>query len=258
MPLYVGTSGWQYAHWRRRFYPPDLRQASWLEHYAERFQTVEINNTFYRLPPASTFEAWRVRSPDDFVFVPKVSRYLTHIRRLKDPREPAALFMERAIHLGPKLGPLLIQLPPNLGAEPERLEQTLRAFPSDVRLAFEFRHDSWFTDEVRSLLESRNAALCLADRKSKLASPLWRTSDWAYVRFHQGTAFPRPCYGRGALWTWVQRIAELWSSNEDVFVYFNNDPEGCAIRDAIVFAQLATRVGLEPTRVPSSREVSVG
>lgn len=257
MSLFVGTSGWQYRHWRRTFYPDGVPQARWLEYYAERFQIVELNNSFYRLPPRETFEKWAVRSPDDFVFAVKMSRYLTHIKKLKEPAEPVARFLDHAAGLGRKLGPVLIQLPPTLRTDPEALDDTLARFPSTIRVAVEFRHDSWWNDDVRSILESRGAALCLADRHSKPFSALWRTTDWTFLRFHEGEATPHPCYGRTALQTWTKRLAEGWGTEADVYVFFNNDPRACALRDARVFAGIAARAGFEPTRVPPAGDVEL-
>jgi uncharacterized protein YecE (DUF72 family) len=257
VPVLVGTSGWQYAHWRGRFYPEGLGQARWLEHYADRFATVESNNAFYRLPETSTFEAWAARTPPDFVMAVKASRYLTHVRRLREPEEPVHRLLARARHLGRKLGPVLLQLPPNLQADPEALDRTLRAFPGGVRVAVEPRHGSWFSDEVRDLLSERGAALCLADSPRR-RTPLWRTAGWTYLRLHQGTATPPPCYGRRALASWAGRLAELVGPDADAYVYFNNDPAGCAVRDAGVFARAAARAGLRPTRVPAAGEVRVG
>lgn len=234
-----------------------MRQADWLEHYAARFQTVEVNNAFYRLPEASTFEAWAQRTPDDFVVAVKMSRYLTHIKRLADPEEPVARFMDRARHLGSKLGPVLLQLPPNLAADVDRLDHALAQFPDGVRVAVEFRHPSWFTDEARGVLERRGAALCLADGPRR-KTPLWRTTEWGYVRLHEGRASPRPCYGRQALSGWAGRLASIWTDAEDVYAYFNNDTLGCAVRDAAVFNAAIRRAGLTPTRTPPTREVRVG
>ena len=257
MPVWIGTSGWQYRHWRERLYPQGLAQARWLEHYAARFATVESNNAFYMLPDREVFERWRERTPADFCWAVKVSRYLTHIRRLNDPDEPVERFVRNASGLGEKLGPVLLQLPPSLRLEREKLAQTLDRFPDDVRVAVEFRHDSWYTDEVRRLLEERQVALCLVDRRGR-RGPEWRTASWGYVRFHTGRATPPPCYGRTALATWATRLARLWSAAEEVFVYFNNDPRGCAPRDAVWFAAACRKAGLEPTRVPSVRDTPVG
>jgi uncharacterized protein YecE (DUF72 family) len=248
----VGTSGWQYASWRGPFYPEKLPQSQWLEHYAQQFATVEVDNTFYRLPEAETFGAWASRTPADFTVALKASRYLTHIRRLREPRDPVATLMGRIDSLGDKLGPVLLQLPPTLRIEPERLAETLAAFPDRVRVAVEFRHDSWYADPIERLLADRGAALCIPDRAGKALSPLWRTAAWAYIRFHEGRAAPAPCYGPRALHSWIQRIRSLWDERCDVFVYFNNDGHCCAVRDAREFARLAAREGLRVTRVPEA------
>jgi uncharacterized protein YecE (DUF72 family) len=252
--LYVGTSGWQYRDWRDSFYPRELAQSGWLRHYADRFATVELNNSFYRLPERATFDAWRAATPDDFVLAVKMSRYLTHIRRLRDPEEPVRRFLERAGGLGEKLGPVLVQLPPTLQVDLARLADTLDRFPPGVRVAVEPRDDSWFEEELRTLLEDRGVALCLADSPRR-ATPVWRTAGWGFVRFHEGLATPRPCYGERALATWADRIASLWDDRADVFCYFNNDARACAVRDAVTFAGLAVRAGLRPTRVPAAGEV---
>lgn len=216
-----------------------------------------MNNAFYRLPETSTFEAWAARTPPDFIVGVKVSRYLTHIKRLKDPSEPVARFMERAGRLGGKLGPVLLQLPPTLRQDIGALDETLRQFPSSVRVAVEFRHDSWFTDETYSLLTARNAAFCLADSPHR-RTPVCRTADWGYIRFHEGRAAPRPCYSRAALDSWAHRLADLWDDSADVYAFFNNDPEGCAVRDARVFAGSVRRAGHSPSRVPDTAETRVG
>jgi uncharacterized protein YecE (DUF72 family) len=255
MTVWIGTSGWQYGDWRPAFYPPRLPQARWLEWFSERFATVESNNAFYRLPDGDVFAAWRDRTPDDFVMAVKMSRFLTHIRRLREPEEPVKRFLDRATCLGAKLGPVLLQLPPQLRADLGRLRETLAEFPSSVRVAVEFRHDSWYTPEVRTLLEERGAALCLADRRGP-QTPLWRTADWTYLRFHEGRATPRPCYGRAALDAWARRLADGFGDAE-AFVYFNNDPRSCAIANAIEFAGAVRRAGLEPSRVPPRAAVRV-
>jgi uncharacterized protein YecE (DUF72 family) len=257
MPLLIGTSGWQYADWRDRVYPTGVPQRLWLEYYAERFDTVEVNNAFYRLPERATFEQWRERTGEGFVVAVKASRFLTHVKRLADPEEPVARLLERAGGLGDRLGPILLQLPPNLRVDLGRLDRTLRCFPPSVRVAVEPRHDSWFSEELFDLLEERSVALCLADSPHR-RTPLRRTTDWGYVRFHQGRASPSPCYGRAALTSWARRLAELWPPSADVFAFFNNDPLGCAVRDAARFAGMSRRAGLEPTRVPSVRCVRVG
>ena len=256
--IWIGTSGWQYKSWRERFYPPDVPQTRWLEFYVKHFQTQELNNSFYRLPRAEAFAGWRERTPDDFVMVVKMSRYLTHIKRLKEADEPVARFMDRAQHLGPKLGPVLIQLPPTLTNErlPE-LDHTLSLFPSHVRLAVEVRHDSWYTDATYEVLRKYNAAFCLADSPWRY-TPVVRTADWGYLRLHAGDADPHPCYSEAALEKWAETLAAEYGPDPDVFVFFNNDPEGCAPRDAILFAQACDRLGLPRTRVPELGNVRVG
>ncbi|MEV4189373.1 DUF72 domain-containing protein, partial [Streptosporangium canum] len=156
----VGTSGWQYSDWRGVLYPPALARRLWLERYGESFETVENNNTFYRLPPRRTFEDWRDRTPDTFVMAVKASRFLTHVKRLKDPEEPVERLLAAAGGLGTKLGPILLQLPPTLTADPGRLGACLRCFPADVRVAVEPRHASWWSDPVREVLSAHGAALC--------------------------------------------------------------------------------------------------
>ena len=258
--LWVGTSGWQYRHWDGTFYPRELPNRRWLEFYSRRFRVVEVNNTFYHPPPAATFSKWRDATPPDFVVAVKMSRFLTHLKRLLDPEEPVQRFMERAVRLRPKLGPVLVQLPPRFGVDVARLARVLEIFGSDwpgVRVAVEFRDDSWYVDEVRELLERHGAALVLADSPRR-RQPFWRTADWGFVRFHEGRATPRPCYGERALRSWVERIEELWGPRGEVFAFFNNDPRACAIRDAVVFARLAERAGLAVTRVPAPDEVRLG
>ena len=243
MTLLVGTSGWQYRDWRGGLYPDGLAQRAWLGHYADRFATVEVNNAFYRLPERPTFERWREQTPDGFVVAVKVSRYLTHVRRLRDPAEPVARLVDRAAGLGDRLGPYLLQLPPTLRAEPGRLDACLRAFPAGARVAVEPRHDSWWSDEVRAVLEQHSAALCWADRGGRPLTPLWRTAPWGYVRLHEGTASPRPSYGRSALASWLDRIDDAWpgARRADVFVYFNNDHGGAAVRNARTLVRMADR-----------------
>ncbi|HET9733239.1 MAG TPA: DUF72 domain-containing protein [Acidimicrobiales bacterium] len=250
MSVLIGASGWQYRSWRGVFYPERLAQRLWLEHYATAFQTVEVNNTFYRLPPASTFAAWAQRTPDDFRVTVKASRYLTHVRRLREPEDSVRRLMDAAEPLGTKAGPVLLQLPPDMRAAFDALERTMRAFPPGVALAVEPRHPSWFEPRLRRLLEARDAALVLADRGSTPVAPLWRTATWGYLRLHEGRGAKSPCYGPTALRSWARRLADMYGSDADVWVYFNNDPRGCAVHDARAFARHATREGMHPTRVP--------
>jgi uncharacterized protein YecE (DUF72 family) len=248
MAIRIGTSGFMYEHWRRRFYPPSAR-GSELEFYAQTFDTVELNVTFYRMPPSSTFRSWAARVPDGFLFAVKASRYITHVRRLKDPRPSVEFLVERASELGPHLGPILVQLPPDLELNLAALEETLDAFPASIRIAVEPRHASWFVEDVRRALTERNVALCVADRRGPI-TPLWRTADWTYLRFHVGRATPRSCYTPRALEAWAGRLETGWGRDAAGFVYFNNDHNGCALRDASVYARALDDRGVELTNLP--------
>jgi uncharacterized protein YecE (DUF72 family) len=254
MPMWIGTSGWQYRDWRGVLYPAGVPQRRWLEHYARQYQTTENNNSFYRLPSRDTFESWAGQTPGDFVMTVKASRYLTHIRRLRDPAEPVARLLAAAAGLGPKLGPVLLQLPPTLKADPGLLDACLKEFRATggpgLRVVVEPRHDSWWTDETRQLLAAHDAALCWADRRGRPVTPLWRTASWGYLRLHEGAARPWPRYGPQALHTWVTRLAEAWPDQADVYAYFNNDPGGAAVLNSARFARLARQAGRTVTRVP--------
>jgi len=234
MAVLVGTSGWQYDDWRGRFYPSDLPKRAWLSSFASRFPTVEVNNSFYRLPSAETFRRWREETPDGFVMAVKASRYITHVRRMRDCREPVKLFWSRARGLGSRLGPVLFQLPPRFPADPDRLSSFLRVLPRTMRAAFEFRDPSWETKEVFGILDAAGAAFVLADRP-RARIPEVVTGGWSYVRFHQGRELA-PGYPRAKLRRWTERIRSLPA--RDVFVYFNNDTGGAAVRDALTLTEL--------------------
>jgi uncharacterized protein YecE (DUF72 family) len=250
----IGTSGWQYRDWRGLFYPPKLPQRLWLEHYEEFYATVESNNAFYRLPEHATFEKWRERTPPDFRWAVKASRFLTHIKRLREPEEPVGRLMERAAGLGDKLDTILLQLPPTLKADADLLRECLAQFPPGTRVAVEPRHGSWWTDEIRALLERYGAALCWADRDEQPIAPLWRTADWGYLRFHHG--FENWRYRPETLQLWAERLAQTWTDDEDVLVYFNNDPGGAATIDSVVFAEAVRRTGRTTTRVPTADQAT--
>jgi uncharacterized protein YecE (DUF72 family) len=175
------------------------------------------------------------------VMAVKASRYLTHVRRLRDPAEPVRRMLDVFAGLGDRLGPVLIQLPPNMKADPELLDGTLSQFPPAMRVAVEPRDASWWTDEIKDVLTARGAALCWADRAGEPVTPLWRTADWGYLRFHEGTADPWPRYTDQALQTWADRVASTWSGSAPVYAYFNNDQNGAAVLDAARFAQLSAR-----------------
>ncbi|MGW3540581.1 DUF72 domain-containing protein [Nocardia niigatensis] len=248
--MFVGTSGWQYADWREIVYPPRTGQRRWLEVYARAFATVELNAAFYRPVARKTFEGWRERTPADFVMAVKASRVITHYRRLGDVEVPVEKMIDAARGLGDRLGPILIQLPPTLAAAPDRLDSVLGLFPAGLRVAVEPRHDSWWDDRVRAVLEAHNAALCWADRLGKPITPLWRTADWGYVRFHEGPGRSAPRYPERVLGEWVRRIEDAWDPALDGYVYFNNDAGGAAVRDAIRFGALAAAAGRAVSRIP--------
>jgi uncharacterized protein YecE (DUF72 family) len=236
--LLVGTSGFDYKDWRGSFYPRFIKSGDRLAFYADHFDTVELNVTFYRMPAASAFRGWRDAVPEGFVFAVKASRYLTHIRRLVDPEQPVEFLMERAGELGDRLGPILLQLPPSLEIDLDRLERTLEAFGREVRVAVEPRHNSWFVPELCDVLRRHEAAFVLADRRGPI-TPLWSTSGWTYLRMHQGSATPRPCYGERALRSWAERLAELpGGAGQNGYVYFNNDHRACAVKNAAEFEEL--------------------
>lgn len=256
MTVWIGTSGWLYRHWRGRLYD-GMPQSKWFDAYVEAFDTVELNVTFYRQPKPEVFDAWARRVPEGFLYAVKASRFLTHIKRLREARESVDILMAGASRLGQHLGPVLIQLPPDLEVEIERLDETLAAFPAGVRLVVEPRHKSWFIDDVYAVLRRHGAALCWADRRRPL-TPEVETADWGYVRFHSGLASPRGCYREGELESWVARIARGWRPDGDVFAFFNNDYHGCAPRDAGLFGLIAASAGLQPTRTPDPETLPVG
>jgi len=225
----IGTSGYQYDHWRGTFYPRDLPKRRWFEHYAQHFDTVEINNTFYHLPAASTFDAWREAAPRDFLYALKFSRYATHLKRLKDPQEPIERFVGLAKRLGICLGPILVQLPPGFAVDEVRLAGFLDAAPRDRRWAVEFRHESWLCEDVYAILERQGVALCVHDML--LDHPRRITAPWTYLRFH-GDRYAGS-YSSQFLSALARRMQELLAQGIDVYAYFNNDEQGHAVRNAL-------------------------
>jgi uncharacterized protein YecE (DUF72 family) len=228
----IGTSGWVYPHWRGIFYPEGLPTRSWFAFYAQHFDTVEINNTFYRLPRPEAFLAWRDQAPAGFVYAIKASRFLTHVKRLKDPEAPLDNLLSRARGLGPRLGPILYQLPPRWLCNLERLRGFLRALPSDLQHVLEFRDPSWCNEEVRALLTQAGAGFCIHDMPGH-AWPDWVTGRVAYFRFH-GPAEARyaGCYSPAFLRRTAERIRALQRKGHQVYAYFNNDWQGHAVRNA--------------------------
>jgi uncharacterized protein YecE (DUF72 family) len=241
---YIGTSGYQYDHWKGVLYPEDLPKDRWFETYAEHFDAVEINNTFYHLPEAETFTEWGERAPDGFVYTLKYSRYGTHIKRLKDPQQHVDVFLERAKLLGDSMGPILVQLPSKWRADPERLEGFLSAAPSEHRWALEFRDPRWLCQEVYEVLEKHRAALVIHDLIQE--HPQRVTGDWVYLRMHgQGETGQ---YTHQKLAGMAQRIAQWLDEGLDVHAYFNNDPHGYAVEDALNLKRYLQRRGAEVGR----------
>ena len=231
-PVHVGCSGWNYRDWRGRFYPPGVPPRRWLEHYAGVFGTVEVNSTFYRLASEAAVASWVEQTPPGFVFAVKASRYLTHVRRLRDVSRGVRRFYGplRPLERAGKLGPMLWQLPGNFGRDDERLGGLLQRLPSG-RHCFEFRHPSWFAGPVFELLRAHEAALVIGDHPERPFQPHEITAGWTFVRFHYGSRGRNGNYSRAELETWRRRIA-AWRSRVEVFAYFNNDWQGYAPRNA--------------------------
>ena len=235
----IGTSGYVYADWRRRFYPVDVAGREWLGFYAGRFPTVELNSPFYRLPRAVTFRAWAEAVPPDFVFAVKASRFLTHIKRLREPGPPLSLFMKRAKGLGARRGPILFQLPARFHLSLERLDEFLAALARRriTRAVLEVRHASWLVDEVYERLARANVALCLHDWKEQpVEGPV--TADFVYVRRHGSRRRYGGSYTERALQRDAARIRGWLRDGRDVFVYFNNDGRAAAVRNALRLTEI--------------------
>jgi uncharacterized protein YecE (DUF72 family) len=235
--IWIGTSGYVYRHWRKGvFYPVGLPVREELAFYASGFATVELNNPFYRLPTAEMFSRWRETTADDFQFAVKASRYITHVKRLRNVADELALFLERARHLGPKLGPVLFQLPPTQQLDLPRLAEFLALLSSGQRWVLEFRHASWHANEVYRLLAEHEVALCIPVGGG-LHPDRITTAAFTYLRMHRGSE-PRGGFTAEELKTWAARVRALSSVGKDVYVYFNNDWEGFAVRDAMTLREL--------------------
>jgi len=229
---YIGTSGWHYDHWQERFYPKTLTKTKWLEFYASHFTTVELNNTFYRLPAETAFTTWYDSSSPNFTFAVKVSRFITHIKRLKNSQEAVENFITRAKILGDKLGPLLYQLPPNMHRNDQVLESFVSILPQDMKHVFEFRHQSWLEDKVFEILHKHNISFCVFDMPD-VSCPLVATADFAYIRFHGSTGLYFSCYSDEELADWAKRLTNLARNLKAIYIYFNNDAEAYAVRNAM-------------------------
>ena len=243
----IGCSGWQYKHWRGNFYASELPLKRWFEHYASVFDTVEINNSFYRLPQTSTFADWGHRAPLRFLFAVKASRFLTHMKKLKEPEGPLDLFFSRARALGRHLGPVLYQLPPGWKLDIARLEHFLHVLPRDVRHVVEFREPTWYDDRVLALLERHRVALCLHDMPGSATGRL-RVGPFVYVRYHGASGRYDGSYPEDRLEGWAEWLGSQAAAGADVYAYFNNDMGGHAPRDAQTLRRL-----LAPRPVAAAR-----
>ena len=230
--VFIGTSGWAYNHWIDVFYPEDLKQKDWLDFYIKHFSTVELNASFYHLPKPKTFSNWREKTSKDFIFAVKASRFITHVKKLRNCKEPWQRFIDAAKNLKENLGPILFQLPPFLKANPKVLEDFLEILSKKKYLyTLELRHKSWFCDEIYKILKKYNVALCIAD------SPHWPTeeiitSNFVYIRFHGGQILYGSEYSLKELKAWARKIKKWLKQKLDVYVYFNNDAQGFAVKNA--------------------------
>jgi uncharacterized protein YecE (DUF72 family) len=236
----IGTSGWNYDHWLGTFYPKGTRQQDLLAAYADSFDTVEINRTFYKLPSREAVAAWREQSPAGFLFAAKASRYLTHMKKLKDPQEPLERFLGCVEALRKKLGPVLFQLPPRWRVNAERLETLLEQLPRRHRYAFEFRDPSWHDDRILELLSKRRAAFCIFDLAGE-RSPIEVTAGFVYIRLHGPGGPYQGSYDGRTLSGWARRIADWSEAGKDVWCYFDNDEKGYAPRDASRLKEMIDR-----------------
>jgi uncharacterized protein YecE (DUF72 family) len=236
--IHIGCSGWNYRHWRGAFYPDRLPVKRWFAHYAEHFDTVEINNSFYRLPSAETFDAWREQAPAGFQYAVKANRFITQAKKLKDCAEPVARMMVPTRHLGATLGPVLYQLPPRFRVNLPRLEEFLTLLPSDLTHVFEFRDPSWLTQDTLALLDVHNASFCVHDMPG-LATPRWASGPIAYIRFHGTASKYHGRYTDEMLLGWLDWMIEQRDAGREVWAYFNNDIDAHAIADALTLKAMA-------------------
>lgn len=235
--IHIGTSGWHYEHWKGVFYPEGVSGDGLLGYYTGKFHTVELNNTFYQLPRETTLRHWRDMAPVGFIFSVKASRYITHMKKLKDPEEPLSNFLGRIEALGDRLGPILFQLPPRWRSNPERLSSFLKILPEGFRYAFEFRDPSWFKGEVYAMLREHGAAFCIFDLAGML-SPRETTAEFVYVRLHGPAGAYQGQYDDATLADWAGTFSRWSKKGHEVFCYFDNDEAGYAARDALRLREL--------------------
>jgi len=235
--VYIGTSGWHYKHWKGAFYPTKLPASRMLDYYAANFRTVELNNSFYRLPPEPALDVWRESTPRDFHFAVKGSRFLTHMKKLKDPEPGIAKFFDRVDRLKPKLGPVIFQLPPWWEVDASRLEAFLSALPARRRYAFELRNPTWHTPEIRRILHRHNAAFCIFEIAGSF-SGIHLTANFTYVRLHGPGGAYQGSYPAETLREWRRRIQGWRSDLRAVYVYFDNDQAAYAVENAAALERM--------------------
>lgn len=233
----VGTSGWHYQHWEGPFYPEGVSAGEYLQYYTSEFNTVEINNTFYQLPDEATLLQWRDTVPAGFVFAVKANRYITHMKKLKDPEEPVSNLLDRIGILGETLGPVLFQLPPNWHFDRERLRSFLQALPEGHRYAFELRDPSWLNEQAYQALSEHGAAFCIYDFHGRM-SPKELTSDFVYVRLHGPYDAYRGSYSTESLSGWAGALSTWMRQGKDVYCYFDNDEQGYATQNALELREM--------------------
>lgn len=238
--IHIGTSGWHYEHWKGPFYPEDLSPPGFLEYYARHFSTAEINNTFYQLPPEKTFVAWANTVPEGFIFAVKASRYITHMKKLKEPARTLAPLLARVEILGKKLGPILFQLPPRWNFNPARLEAFLQALPRGHRYAIEFRDPSWLNDNTYEALAAHGVAFCIYDFAGRL-SPKEVTADLIYLRLHGPAGAYQGSYDTQCLAGWAGAFAAWAGQGKEIFCYFDNDEAGYAAQNAWQLQQMLNK-----------------
>jgi len=236
---YVGTSGWQYKHWKGTFYPEGIKDADELSVYAQTFHTVEINNSVYHLPPPASFQAWKENTPKAFIFAVKGSRYITHMKKLLVDAEPIHKLLSHASNLKSKTGPILWQLPPRWKINPERLQLFLQLLPKKFRYAFEFRDPSWWDPVIYDLLQQYNCAFCIYELSGQL-SPMEVTADWVYIRLHGPDGKYQGKYSTPALRKWAHRCQDWNKEQKEVYIYFDNDQQGFAAENARKLQQMVS------------------
>ena len=236
--ILIGTSGWSYKSWRGPFFPNEVMVKHHLQFYATLFDSAELNGVFYRTPTLAAVRGWRDNTPDDFVFAWKASKFITHWKRLSDKsRNSLALIDQRLKILGPKAGPVLFQLPPQFAANPDRLDRFMKLVPKRWRVSFEFRHDSWYCNEVFKLLRKHDVALCISDHADAPA-PWQVTAPFVYVRGHGPTGRYKGHYSKKTLRAWARKIRAWKRGRKDVYVYFDNDQKSAAPADALKLARV--------------------